>query len=1429
MISLITYLKASKKLTSALLLIALLSQTIFAINFVVDSDDDEGDAGINAICATSKAECTLRAAIEEANAQKAESHNITLAPGTYNSIALSELPAIISPDLVIDFSAGDFTLDGNGLNGNGLKINAPNVTVRGLNIEGFQQAGIVVNNDATTGEDPSNDNVTIDSNTIYDNGTNVLVSEVTGTNITGNKIGLKPDDTAQNVASTSGVLIEGKDTTIDGNTISGNVNGITINDPAQDVIITNNLIGTDSAGQEDRGNQGHGINIDANSTHDFNLLAGSGHIGIDISNNTIAHNDTNGISITGDPAATINGTFKIEGNNIGVLPDGTTAAANQGDGIAVSDNMDVNNTEIQVLTNKVSNNDGSGININSGDHANLSSNNIQYNQQHGINLQTNSADIIDNIVANNQTQGVTVNTTGNLLATDNRIRDNFGNGITVTAVGSATLNINTIEDNKDAGISILSSGSASINNNTVTGQDQGGISVISIGAVSATGNQSSNNGGSGFFTSGTDVTLTNNTFHQNGGHGLQVTATGIASIINNIVTSNTGSGGLISMAASAIVQGNRAVNNQLFGISLFGNLISGATDISNNTVGGNSLSGIKVTGISGPTTISSNRIGLDNNLQTSIPNQGSGIDFTATVTDDDSETLLLRDNYIANNNNHGIIINGEGTKTSPISILGNIIGLSQDLDTLFTVAAGNQGAGINIDNVAGQITIGTSALLDRNIIASNAGGGILLDQVANADISNNYIGTDQNGTLERGNGSALFSNNLMNMGGIMLTSILSAAPTSTINIGGDNNDNLITNNFGQGIFIGEADGLDISHNRIRNNKAGTGSYNLLRLPTSSSYIPTRINGAGIIIGNLNENSIHGASISDNVLESNDGGGLIVTTYIDNGTNPPPAAPLAKANAKQDWTGGGIFANYFGTLDDQTPANNGGYNIYINDFYEQFIASMTIGNNTTGQNTINNQQNTGITFVNIDDESFDDPQNSIAHLTDNNDFTFQLCPAVPFWEQWTNGTRTGFDQQLCPEPPPQPQASGSSGIDIAVITAQQPETPSENTETPTETDNEPTAPETPETPETDTTTPDTTTPDSPQSNPTGQTSGSQANNIMLALANFQAPPVIITEPTATAKELSASFASGTVTPELQESFDQWVNALDLTTPKTVYQGGQIYEINENTDLTISLDKNTKASAPNDVVITPSTVNDEGTALLYYLTQGLDPFTPDANQNGYSDDQDLFWHINPANDTNIEELIAQGPQVTNLRSIQGMPVAVSSPQDDNLLTFRLLGESREHEVIIYRKDGEEIAEISRETTTIEENKGEYSTQSPLDNGQYYIVINDPQTRKFNIHEFSVVAESQATFAPINITGSEQQMISGRSDTPGSLVFITWKSVILSSVVIADANGEFELPVPPRLPTGNHQAIAYTYNENYENSSSFMSNISRLLFRR
>ena len=290
--------------------------------FTVNSVADRGDAKLNGVCMTARAnECTLRAAVQEANAASGPVTIVFAIPGTgVHTIQLgSQLPAIANhkygitvdgftqagsrpnTDPVADNGVRTIEIVGNGPTGfQGFVINSPDNTFRGLDLHGFRRA-------FEMGE------VSSDRNTIV-----------------GDIIGLTPsgafDPHHQLVNGSSCVEIAGgAHQNVVGapgnatrNTIGGcSHHGIaTYNYPTSDNTIQNNIIGLDPTGTQRRGDSGYAIDI--NTGTEYTLVGGTGTE----ERNVLSGNDGNGIEISHEKSTMFN---EIIGNYIGTNLTATAA------------------------------------------------------------------------------------------------------------------------------------------------------------------------------------------------------------------------------------------------------------------------------------------------------------------------------------------------------------------------------------------------------------------------------------------------------------------------------------------------------------------------------------------------------------------------------------------------------------------------------------------------------------------------------------------------------------------------------------------------------------------------------------------------------------------------------------------------------------------------------------------------------------------------------------------------------------------------------------------------------------------------------------------------------------------------------------------------------------------------------------------------
>jgi CSLREA domain-containing protein len=620
----------------------------------VNSTGDASDANPgDGICDDGTGFCTLRAAIQEANASvnsisgpDAIEFNIpgtgphTIRPG-------SALPAVVDA-VVIDATtqpgyAGTplIELDGSlaGAGVSGLRLSTGGNTVKGLAINRFAASGILV---LTGGE-------------------NTIQGNFLGTNAAGTAA-------APNAASgidvrTAGNLIGGAGSG-EGNLISGNANfGILLLGGAAENTIVGNRIGTDQTGTAAIGNALYGIYVTSPGNQIGGPAAGDG--------NLISGNLRGGVAVTG---ATATGNV-VRGNRVGTMADGNAALPNGNAGITVSN----------VSGNTIGGTAAGAGNVLSGNalHGAMivgaaSTNNVVQgnlvglnaagtaavpNGQYGITNYSPDSRIggpaagAGNTVSGNNFSGVLVYTP---TATGVKVQ---GNRIGTNAAGTAAV------PNGFYGVYVNSTdnligGPAAGEGNLISGNTRGGVALTERTAqrnvvqgnrigTNPAGTAALANGGSGVtIAEGSDNTIGGTA----AGAGNQISgnaAQGVMLVGAN-ATGNVVRGNLIGLASN----GTSALGNGQFGVAVYSsnNTIGGVS--SGNTISGNAGGGVIVYGatIQG-TTIQGNRIGTDPTGSLAVPNNGHGLLMLAT----DSlvgGTGAGEGNVIGWNTGHGIYVTG---------------------------------------------------------------------------------------------------------------------------------------------------------------------------------------------------------------------------------------------------------------------------------------------------------------------------------------------------------------------------------------------------------------------------------------------------------------------------------------------------------------------------------------------------------------------------------------------------------------------------------------------------------------------------------------------------------------------------------------------------------------------------------------------------
>ncbi|MEX0682627.1 MAG: dockerin type I domain-containing protein [Dehalococcoidia bacterium] len=582
----------------------------FAATSTVNSTGDGGDvvAG-DGVCETATAgECTLRAAIEEANAFAGTdtiAFNIDstldvgcdgLANGVCTITPASALPAITDPVTIDGYTQPGasantnanggldtvlkIALEGSGCaNCTGLEIKTTGggSTIKGLNIRTF---GVTV---GTAGILAAGGGNLVEGNFVgTDSAGAVAAGMFTGVNIagsSGNTIGGTVPG-ARNVISGNGhgVILEGVSATgnlVQGNLIGTDVNGIAnlangegvlvFGAPANTIggtfagarnVISNNGTGVTIFGSDGTGNlvQGNFIGTDVNGTAALGNALGV-NIQFGVSNtiggtvagarNVISGNSISGVQITGS------GNF-VQGNYIGTDVGGTAALGNSSEGVWVAGVAD------NTIGGTVA---GAG-----------------------------------NVISGNGSNGVYIsgfNATGNLVE---------GNYIGTDVNGTAALG------NSNAGVSLDGA-----RLNTIGGTVAGARNVISgnDNGVNINGDSAYWNLVQGNFI-GTDVNGTTGLANSFSGVRILAPANTIGGAVagaRNVISGNNGTGIAIegSSAAGNLVQGNYVgtdingatdLGNSAYGVHISdgasGNAIGGTGAGESNTIAFNTADGVRV-------------------------------------------------------------------------------------------------------------------------------------------------------------------------------------------------------------------------------------------------------------------------------------------------------------------------------------------------------------------------------------------------------------------------------------------------------------------------------------------------------------------------------------------------------------------------------------------------------------------------------------------------------------------------------------------------------------------------------------------------------------------------------------------------------------------------------------------------------------------
>ncbi|MET0623999.1 MAG: CSLREA domain-containing protein [Pyrinomonadaceae bacterium] len=794
-----------------------------AATYVVDTTADTNDADTaDGLCLDSAGFCSLRAAIQQANADpSADAVNfliVGLGTQTINvgSTSLGALPAVVHP-LTIDgytqpgssqntLAVGDDAVINVELNGtsagagaDGLNISAGGSTVRGLAVYKFAGDGIDLNT----------------------NGGNIVAGNFIGTNATGAGATNGNAGDGVNVAGVASNTVGGP-TPAARNLISANAGeGIDITGTgATGNTVAGNYVGTDRNGTADLGNAVNGLRIAAGAQS--NTVGGLTTTPGTAPGNVIGGNASDGVEITG----TTSSSNTVRGNLIGLNAGGTAVLRNDSNGVFISN----------AASNIVGGATATARNVITGGSAATAD---------GVDIQSEGSD--NNVVAGNYI-GTDINGTGvnggaaDFGAGGDGVRisggpDNNTVGGNAATPGGAPGNL--IAGNGSDGVE-MTGGSTTGNavHGNLVGTQANGATAYANGANGVLVGAATNAVGGSTATPGTGL---GNVISGNGANGVGITADSV-NVNGNLI-------GLRPGGTAALGNGTNGVHLNTARLCNVG----GATADLRNVISGNGSNGVLVNeGSAGPldnNTVAGNYVGTDITGALDLGNTADGVRIDGgdgvTVGGLAATAGDAPGNVISGNNSDGVELVSAGSNTN--TIRGNLVGLAAG----GTAALANAADGVHVETGVATTTVGGAAAGARNVISGNGGDGVEMAGGGHT-VQGNLIGTRTDGTTALGNAAH----------GVHV----SATNTTADIVGGTTAGagNTIAFNGGDGVFVptGFATvrrnsihsnaglGIDLGADGVTPNDAGdadAGGNNLQNFP----FITTAVQGSTVVTGTLN--------------------------------------------------------------------------------------------------------------------------------------------------------------------------------------------------------------------------------------------------------------------------------------------------------------------------------------------------------------------------------------------------------------------------------------------------------------------------------------------------------------------------------------------------------------------------------------------------
>lgn len=1262
--------------------------------------------------------------------------------------------------------------------------------------------------------------------------------------LTDNIIGLDatggPDGNVQNgVAVDARVVrigsdLNGSGDSDEGNTISKNSGGINLTGTEySNITIYGNNIGVASNGSGAYGNTNDGIYINDDSSTATTVNIGAvGVTNVSDGGNVISNNSGLGINVLDVGSGS---TVTVQNNIIGYDVNGTTSRGNTDYGAQF-----------------------------------LGSAGRLYTLLFGTDGNGTSDSSEGNMVGNNGAYGVYLTAPGmtSFTVAGNSIKAHSNRELGIGALTGLTGNTSTIGGDLDAERNVFGSGvdgivfNGNLNAKTVTvrnnyvGIDTNGTTDI---GGSSDGIQIES------ITDGSTLTIQSNVISGNTGEGVKIESSVTSAVINII-------GNMIGTNAA----GTSAVANNS-GIDHWANTtinIGDGTASGKNIISGNTISGVHIR--NGIANILGNYIGTNMSGTGAVQNGSIGIQVgnTAGTANIGNGTTGGR-NIISGNNGPGI-----ETISGTINVLGNYIGV----DVTGLVALPNV-FGVHVG--LGPSTVGDGTAGGRNIISGNTGAGILGDGTFISTIKGNYIGTDVNGTAAVPNGSSQVGGGFgdrLNYGGVWIRDKnVTLGGDRSIGEG-----NVISGNYGQGVFVlsgisftasGNYIGVDATGLTAMPNSAGSGTYQLLQNGD------TGLEGSGIIVGDFAtgiSNTVIGGTNSNygNVIAGNAGFGVAVigdsggaglnwtNGYIKNNLLGYLTNGTKLANGSNE-----IYVNKnSGTITGLSIGGSGGENTINNDSHVGIkLVDITDSNLASGSLLTHLKPNnlwTNIACPIVYNYSY--WQQFTGGTVTNQELLSTFCGSERGGASSGDvGVGSNNDNSQDTQPTETPDDTDTS---------EETTEDSDNTEV-AETSEATTEPATTTTETEETVQPvemvDVVVTESEASDalqgvvntfynyfPTEDDEEEipTVNDLEELLAQAETETTTTTETVATTVEqqqIEEFLQSGGV--QNAEEVQTIITTTFSESVKKAIDGGGVFayplkkdnEIDEATtfefegDYLRALKRQTEAkkNGENVFVITPSTdLDKDGVADVLQIAENGKLF----EEGKVTANEKIFFGASLARSyKRLEDILPGVPTITNIPK-EG---AIVGKEIELWIANAKKGEKLD----IFLVDPETEEEFhAAKTETDKRYRGAYTLKFEevlekeiTENTEYYIVVQNKRGQG-SLTKVTVDPDLEMEVVSVRLTGGRQTfnetlystvllaaggekqenaMLSGYAE-PGSKVYVTWRSLVMSSVVVADASqGYFEVEAPEDLEEGDHEAIVYVFRDRQK----LVGNITSLLFRK